>query len=129
MTPYIFPGLKPPTGELFANIQLMIAENGGRLRLADMLESEMVYQVRNKYAPRRQKPKTTRTFWQQWEIQLILGGDKSTREISDIIGRSCRAICRMYSILRKTTTYKSPSHAKLFKMSKDYSEIMIGPGV
>lgn len=40
MTPQIYPGLSQPKSQLFFDIQGLIVKNGGRLRLADIIESE-----------------------------------------------------------------------------------------
>lgn len=40
MTPQIFPGLKPPTSQLYFDLQAFIAANGGRLHLAEIIEFE-----------------------------------------------------------------------------------------
>lgn len=60
MTPYIFPGLKPPTSQLFFDLQAMIAKNGGRIKLAQIIENEkkanrftapLLYRETDSYSP------------------------------------------------------------------------------
>lgn len=71
MTPYIFPGLKPPTSKLAADIHAMINSSGGRLRLADILECEMVKTYHT----------NTRIFtglWSNTETELLIDSYKKT---------------------------------------------------
>ncbi len=83
--PNIFVGLGQPKCQLFFDLQAMIADNGGRLKLADMLEAEMV----RSYT----KAKTVRpdlTVWRKNEIDFILNNYSalSALSISEIIDRS-----------------------------------------
>lgn len=64
MTPLIYPGLPTPTSKLFHDLQAMIAVNGGRLRLADMIESEVIKPFSYKY-------KNYKGLWHNDEIELL----------------------------------------------------------
>lgn len=65
--PNIFPGLGQPKCQLYFDIQAMIAENGGRLKLADALESEMV----KEYIPFHHKGGGVARKWEDSELRFI----------------------------------------------------------
>lgn len=97
MTPQIFPGLKPPTSKLFFDLQAMIAKNGGRRRLAEKLEAEIVKEP-------FKKPNYTAIRGNRWtdgEIEFILSTYHllTSFEISTKINRREHAIeaklCRL----------------------------------
>lgn len=119
MTIHIFPGLATPKSQLYYDIQDFIAENGGRLRLADRLEAEMCHQSRFIVAHKKE-PKTDRKNWAIWEDELIFAMNKSTIEISDLTGRSCMSVRGRYKYLRKTTCYIGLSIKRFRKLRKAY---------
>lgn len=65
----IFPGLGIPKSQLYFDLQAMIASNGGRLHLADVLESEMV----RSYLPKKEyHRKFTMPPWSKEHEQRII---------------------------------------------------------
>lgn len=90
MTPQIFPGLKPPTSQLFFDLQAFIAENGGRLRLAEKLEADSMKSARaNKYTVRADN-----SSWTQAETNFIINNYKelSALSISEILDKPLTAV-------------------------------------
>jgi hypothetical protein len=91
MTPYIFPGLKKPDPKLYFDLQAMIAENGGRIRLAEKLECEMV-KSRIWFDSREYNiPPHGAVRWSEDENNLFILG-KSNVEIHQITGRTLKAV-------------------------------------
>lgn len=90
MTPNIFPGLQHPTSQLFFDLQAFIAENGGRLRLSEKLESEWIKSARAvKYAVRADN-----SSWTQTETNFIINNYKelSALTISEILDKPLTAV-------------------------------------
>jgi predicted transcriptional regulator len=84
--PYIFAGLGQPKSKLFFDIQADIAKHGGRLKLADVIESEML-----KHPPR--KPAKIPTIYirkftnSECEIIKEMRGKMPVSKIAVILGR------------------------------------------
>lgn len=70
MTPEIFPGLKQPKSQLFFDLQAFIAENGGRLLLANKLECEQI--KRGRYSFCRPKHERKVFHYRKEEDQFII---------------------------------------------------------
>ena len=88
--PHIFPGLKPPTSQLFFDLQAMIAVNGGRLRLAEMLECEMVKMPTRQDCRIFNKPTVGAKRWTPSESKLITEFDNE--KIVKITGKTIEAV-------------------------------------
>lgn len=76
-TPYIFPGLKQPTSQLYFDLQAFIAANGGRLRLAEIIEGERLERCFKKncfYCAEMSRPKSI-------EISII------TKQSKEVLSR------------------------------------------
>jgi len=108
MNAYIFPGLKP-TSQLYFDLQAMIAENGGRLKFADALESEMV----KKYLPR--KVVGNYDEWSADELRLLIKLYPTTKDTEQMlhINRTIYAIrsktheLQMLGIIKRKQVRKS----------------------
>ena len=74
----VFPGLKP-TSQLYFDLQAMIAENGGRSHLADILESEMV----KEYLPR--KVVGNYDEWSADELRLLIKLYPTTKDTEQML--------------------------------------------
>lgn len=61
MTPQIFPGLQPPTSQLFFDLQAFIAENGGADKLVDLLILELI-KIPKKRKKRSYRKKTYKHY-------------------------------------------------------------------
>ncbi len=65
----IFPGLSQPKSELYFDLQSMIAANGGRIHLAEILECEWV----KSYLPKQQYQKRFKVpRWSKLHEQVII---------------------------------------------------------
>lgn len=104
----IFPGLSQPKTPLFFDIQAMIAENGGRLRLAEKLEAEWLKTYT--YKP----PKKERKVFQYIKSEndfLIENYQKSEcREMAVKLGRSVFSVRARIFVMRTKGIigYKNP---------------------
>lgn len=67
MSPYVFPGLPKPKSKLFFDLQAMIAENKGRLHLANVLECEAV----KEYLPAYSSKSGLAKKWELREIEYL----------------------------------------------------------
>ena len=101
MTPYIFPGLKPPTSKFSDTINEFVAENGGRLHLADRLESELVKLYLPNYSTINH---ASQKKWTDGEIKFLLNYYKTTKT-ADIPVKMNRSI--------------SSINAKLMRLRRD----------
>lgn len=90
MTPNIFPGLKPPTSQLFFDLQAFIAENGGRLRLAEKLEAEWLRILPRKFPGMRADV----SEFTQSETNFIINNYKelSAISLSEILDRPVTSV-------------------------------------
>lgn len=94
--PYIFAGLGQPKCQLYFDLQAMIAENGGRLRLAEILDSELTKTVWQ----RNKKIKHIKHYL-KWEDELVMS-NKPIKEIAQALGRSYISVNqRRYKIRNK----------------------------
>jgi hypothetical protein len=100
MTPYIFPGLKQPTSQLFFDLQAMIAENGGRLRLANTLENEAV----SFFSPRLSSVTFHHPCWHERDLVFLLSNYEkmSVTKLMFTISKSRTAIASKILKLQKT---------------------------
>lgn len=89
----IFPGLGQAKSQLYFDLQAMIAKNGGRLHLANLLECEMVKSMLYYFKPKYQKTREPYLPWKQEEIDFIIANRHSTHlSLSRTMNRSIRAI-------------------------------------
>lgn len=102
MTPEIFVGLKPPKCQLHVDLKAMISANGGRLRMAEILEAEMV----KEYLPKKEyKRKFTMPPWSKEHEQRVIDnwGKVKSR--------------KMYLLFRYSRT-KAAVNQKIYHMRK-----------
>ena len=105
----IYPGLPKPKSQLFFDIQAMIADNGGRFKLATEIENEWLnnYHIHLKT---KQNP-----YYSHLEIEYIKANYKevSYKELAAHLDRSIGSInIILWSLYKKGLPYKYPKIAK-----------------
>jgi hypothetical protein len=116
MTPQIFPGLSEPKTQLFFDIQAFIAVNGGRLRLANMIECEQIKKTRYSFC----KPKHERKIfhYRKEDDQFIIDNfkDMNLYDISLKLDRSYTSTRMRIYRLQQTgmVGYKKPHPKRNF---------------
>lgn len=100
MNPEIFPGIDATESPLYKKLQLYIAQNGGRHKLADALEAEMVKQSR--FAAPKQPKVIHHKKYNAKEMHILLSnyGKISARKIAKNLGRSNGSIYHKIAMLR-----------------------------
>lgn len=106
MKPEIFIGLGTPKSQLFFDIQAMIAKNGGRLKLADIIDAESVR------APTRKKLHQKRAFYNRFEVwtkkeDAFIVANLPPKEISLLTGRSLKSVYNRRWRLNKIPSFKN----------------------
>lgn len=99
MTPQIFPGLPQPKSKLYFDLQGMIADNGWRVRLAEILECEMVKSYwKTPLTP--QGIRNSEWHYSLEEDDLVLAGNMI------IQGRSRESVYKRRYVLKKNGLLK-----------------------
>jgi|GEM_PF-3937241 hypothetical protein len=100
MKPEIFIGLGKPTSPLFLNLQNLIEENGGRLRLAQIIHNE---NASNRFVRKKAQEKLySFKHYSKEEDEKIINGDyiKLTNRSMESI-RKRRWVLRQKGIIKK----------------------------
>ena len=98
----IFPGLKAPTTNLYYDLQAMIAKNGGRLRLANMIEEEWRKGFRTKHQLQNTN-RVHKVHYTAHENRFIVENynKMSAHDIAVKLNRTTRAITQHVLFLRE----------------------------
>ena len=99
MTHLIFPGLSEPKTPLFFDIQAMVAENGGRLRLAEKLEAEWLKTYT--YKPPKKERKVFQYVKSENDFLIENFDNLLFSEMADKLGRSIFSVRARIFVLRR----------------------------
>lgn len=107
---YVFPGLGEPKCQLFFDLQAYIAYNGGRLHLAEILESEMV----KEYLPKQPFPLNSfQPNWTKEEVEYIMD-NRNLRavDIAEYLNRTFPSVQQKIFKLLKHGKIKKKPHTR-----------------